>query len=141
MITLIPLAQLDFLLLEVEQMGLECALHRFGCRIYCKLLEYYSTDKRVVCMVDKVLQKMGDKIFDKFGQVVVESVLVWGQASHKAKILTELRARPEAVRDEKGAFVIAKALENGCAEDVEDLSKLILAQCPKTLAGMTSNRS
>merc|ERR1719277_1086844 len=90
---------------------------------------------------EEILQQLiGDSMYDLFGQLVVESILEHGQASHKAKILAELKARPRAARHEKGAFVVAKALEHGCAEDVEDLSQQILAQRPEHLAGLASSR-
>merc|ERR1712113_474032 len=145
-IRLIPLNQIDFVVQEVEQMGLKLVFHKYGCRILCRLIEsdcsMQSSDKSMVCIVERVLQRLGDIIYDIFGHFVVESILEHGQDSHRAKILTELKANAiRAAHHDRGAFVVVKAMQYGCPEDVEDLSKKILAQGPEKLAGMASTWS
>merc|ERR1740129_732066 len=126
-------------------MGPKFAFHEYGCRIYCRLLENcsaQSSNRRMLRILEKFLKRIGDAINHVYGQFVVESILEHGQASHKAKIMQELSARPIAVvRQERGAFVLAKALQHGCAEDADRLSKQLLAQRPEHLAGMASSWS
>lgn len=140
----IPLEQIDFIVQEVEQMGL--VLHQYGCRIVCRLLENYDSMQPSDSMkriLERLVQWSGDLILKLGGHRVVESLLEHGQASHKAKILTELKAMPIEVvaHHDRGAFVVAKALQHGCAEDVDKLSEQILAQGPERLARMASGWS
>lgn len=144
-IKVLPPSEISFIHQELLRMGPRFARHEYGCRIYCRLLENQrgnSADKVVATIVDRALQGIDELMLDVFGHHVVESALEHGQAYQKSGVMREILAQVLTIaHNERGAFVVEKALMYGDREDVQELSSQLLTQPIEKLSTMAASWS
>eukprot|EP00441_Pelagodinium_beii_P038239 CAMPEP_0197646632 /NCGR_PEP_ID=MMETSP1338-20131121/23758_1 /TAXON_ID=43686 ORGANISM="Pelagodinium beii, Strain RCC1491" /NCGR_SAMPLE_ID=MMETSP1338 /ASSEMBLY_ACC=CAM_ASM_000754 /LENGTH=446 /DNA_ID=CAMNT_0043220287 /DNA_START=126 /DNA_END=1466 /DNA_ORIENTATION=+ len=98
------------------------AKHRFGCRILCRFMEFYSSRDSTMQMVDELLHDVGDLCCQNFGHHVIQSVLEHGDERHRKLVAEELCSDPARYAKHRNAsYLIEKALCYCCSEDQQTI--------------------
>lgn len=66
------------------------ANHRFGCRVFCRLVEYCSAHESTLAIMDHVLANCEELCRHTFGHYVAKSVLESGTAEQKRRVCQAL---------------------------------------------------
>jgi len=94
------------------------ARHRYGCRILCRLMEFYSSRESTLQMVNELLLEVGDLCCHNFGHHVIQSVLEHGEGQHRKLVAKELCADPARYAKHRNAsYLVEKALTYCCSDD------------------------
>merc|ERR1712070_95209 len=72
----------------------ELAMHRFGCRVYCRLLEHCN-EKQKAALVECLLGDVVVLSKAEFGNYCVNHILQYGSAEHRDAVMALVQ--PEAV--------------------------------------------
>lgn len=143
------------LLLMTEMRG-RChifALHRFGCRVLCRMIEHAMSYGQARALVDELMPDVTQLVAHQMGSPVVEAILEHGSDWHRSVIAGALRVSlPYFATDRCGSYVVEKALKFCSLEDRKKLCEellnngSVLAQSKfgqhvaKTLAQVTGDR-
>lgn len=104
-----------------EELAGNCAKivrHRYGCRIFCRLLEFCSSQETTLELVSELLEKVEDLCSHSFGHHVIQSVLEHGKDKHRRRVAAALCADPLAIAKHKNSsYLMEKALHHCSQED------------------------
>lgn len=115
--------EVPFLTGELSQCNLQFASHKYGCRVYCRLLETAAAEDGVSALVDEVLQEAEQLVSHPFGHHVVECALEHGLPHQRRAIIAALRKNPlQNARNRPCAYVVEKALLYGTTPEKEQLA-------------------
>merc|ERR1712242_555072 len=89
-VEVLPMSQVSFVPEELRGMGLEVARHRYGCRIFCRLLEHSADHPEPAALIEEVLQDAIGLCRHSFGHYVVQSILEHGTTEQKQHIVDAL---------------------------------------------------
>ena len=81
-----------FIVEEMLGSAVAVAKNRMGCRIFCRLLEFCSTNPKVGHLVDELLADISELCCHSFAHHVIQSVLEHGEERHKHVIAQTLVA-------------------------------------------------
>jgi len=114
-----PVSCANFIVEEMLGSGYEMARHRFGCRVFCRVLEHLTpNDVPTVTLVDEALEDPEDLCSHAYGSFVARHVLEFGLPQHKARIAAALRTNVLGfARDKLGSHVIEAAVRLAAHED------------------------
>merc|ERR1712070_704365 len=102
------------------------ARHRYGCRIFERLLEHGRADQ-VQEMVSEVLENVGPLCTHPFGNYVLQHLFEYGTKDQQRQLVASLLPRvPKLCGDSRAAAVIAKALEYAPEEERRSLARAML---------------
>jgi hypothetical protein len=133
--------EVPFVVEELALASLDLACHKFGCRIYSRLLEHAASDGRTAQLLDEVLMETEELATHTYGHHVVESVLEHGLPHQKRRIVQTLRQNmARNLRSRNAIYVIEKALSYGSQEDAQALAFDILAQPSEVVAALAANQ-
>ena len=80
------IADLTFVVAEIEPVCLQLAKHKFGCRIISRLLEYGLVDERVSALIDCVIGEAAALVNHIYGHYVLQHILEHGRNHQKCII-------------------------------------------------------
>lgn len=105
------------------------AVHKFGCRVLCRVIEHGMHHHLAMELVDKLLahEPFQDLVVDQFGSHVLEKVLEHSDL-HRSKVADLLRGNLcRFASDTYGSFLVEKALEH-CVDQQKSLCEELLQQ-------------
>lgn len=115
------------------------AQHRFGCRIFERLLEH-CPPSQIATMVEEVLEVSRALCKDPFGNYVMQHLLEYGTPQQRQRICSTVGAHlAEFCTDPKAPSVVAKVLELGTREQQRCVVQALL-QNMESLAKLASAR-
>jgi len=96
---------------ELEGLASKFARHRFGCRIFCRLLEFYASQDGTQHLVDEVLQEAEDLCCHPFGHHVAQSVLEHGTDRHRDAVAKTICSNPMGfAQNQNASYLVEKVL-------------------------------
>lgn len=136
-IEVMPSGQFSFIAAELHGVSATVARHRYGCRIFCRLLEHSVEDFTTVTLVDELLAEPGDICRHTFGHHVAQSILENGRPTQKRSIVAALCH--DAYRNKwnhSASFLFEKVLTRCPAEDQEVIVTGLLNDSPGVFASL-----
>merc|ERR1712150_22569 len=116
--------QMQFVLLELDGRGRETARHKFGCRVFERLLEHDCW--KTSALVAEVMGDVLDLSKHPYGNFVVQHVLEHGTQEQRCLVVDALWPDVRRLARHKSAsHVVEKALLFCCDDDREMLKKAI----------------
>eukprot|EP01060_Flectonema_neradi_P022127 TRINITY_DN3041_c0_g1_i1.p1 TRINITY_DN3041_c0_g1~~TRINITY_DN3041_c0_g1_i1.p1 ORF type:complete len:593 (+),score=162.94 TRINITY_DN3041_c0_g1_i1:64-1842(+) len=112
------------------------AVHAYGCRVIQRLLEYCRGSNEVEPINQEVLESVDQLVGDRYGNYVVQHVIINGGDHHRQYLYMKLRTNVLALA--KGKFssnVVEKMFEYGCTSVRDDLLAELLQY--SVIDGMT----
>jgi len=104
---------------------------RYGCRIFCRLLEYSPQDTRTIRLIDEVLTDAGELCRHFYGHHVLQTVLEHGLPwQRQAVIQALLQDLPRNVESSNAMYVIEKALQSGSEAEKAGLTDQLTGLAP-----------
>mmetsp|Transcript_59435 Transcript_59435/g.138443 ORF Transcript_59435/g.138443 Transcript_59435/m.138443 type:complete len:405 (-) Transcript_59435:260-1474(-) len=88
----LPTAQSSFIAEELRGGGARMACHRFGCRIFCRLLEHCTSSAATEALVDEALAEAQALCCHAFGHYVAQAVLEHGLPGQQQAVAKALLA-------------------------------------------------
>mmetsp|Transcript_15813 Transcript_15813/g.36958 ORF Transcript_15813/g.36958 Transcript_15813/m.36958 type:complete len:398 (+) Transcript_15813:25-1218(+) len=114
----LPTAQSAFIAEELRGTGEKVACHRFGCRIFCRLLEHCASSVATEALVDEALEKAQTLCCHTFGHYVAQAVLEHGLERQRQAVAAALLANlPAYMRHHSACHVLVDALSSGSAKE------------------------
>jgi hypothetical protein len=142
MVEVLPASSLGFVAEEILGAGAEFARHRYGCRVFSRLVQRQSETSIMHMdeLIDELLPCASDLARHTFGHHVIEVVLQTGNAYQLHMIFSALTS--DLMRNAKNrnaTYVVERAL-TCCADD----DKLVLVQeligTPDSLIALVENQ-
>jgi hypothetical protein len=126
----------DWLMYEVFSWGpqgiVDMAKHRFGCRIFLRLIEHCWEGYKQWLAAPLMANVVGLSK-DKYANFCIQYILEHGTSEHRSEILASVIAEAtwlakESGKDHFAAEVVAKALKHGFMEQCLELAEALLGQ-------------
>jgi len=134
MVAVAPAESVGLIIAHLLGHAEQIARHRYGCRIFCRLLQRSSKSKLpgLEGLLEEVLLKAPALCCHTFAHHVIESVLENSrQHEHQHKIFQALCSDlHRCAQDRYGSFVIQAALQCCCARDVKILADSLIDMLP-----------
>ena len=101
------------------------ARHRFGCRIFCRLIEFHAEQQPTLMLVEEVLQESEDLCCHPFGHHVAQSVLEHGIEQHRDVVAETIDRNPLGyARNQNASYLVERVLSSGSKYQESLLSEL-----------------
>lgn len=132
-----PNAVVGFIAEELADVSYSIAVHKFGCRILCRMNEHLPADH---WLFNRLLEDHLDQlILSWYGHYVIRSMISHGTQDQKQMIVRALMRAPHFyAQHRRGAFVMAEALDTCDKETVCGLVEkycATLGDAPEATAG------
>jgi len=96
---------------ELQSQAAGFALHRFGCRVLCRMLEHGRRSQQLLLLVDEMLS-CDIRIFTSpYGSPVAECILNLGSEPHRHTIGNMLKSNIALAKDKYASHVVELFLE------------------------------
>uniref|UniRef100_A0A7S4Q2B9 PUM-HD domain-containing protein n=1 Tax=Alexandrium monilatum TaxID=311494 RepID=A0A7S4Q2B9_9DINO len=140
-IEVLPAAHFCFIAEELQGQAVEAACHRYGCRVFCRLLEHCPTAPAPAALVDEALMEATALCRHAFGHFVAQSVLEHGLPMQRRRVAAVLLADPLGfARHRSARHVLEGALEHAGTEDRAALVAAFLGCGPGELAELAQDQ-
>lgn len=125
-----------FIIEECRGRGVEVAKHRYGCRIVCRILEFFSREELKVALVDEVLEEVSALSRHSFGHHVVQGVMEHGTAEQIKRIVAAMRLDLQKMAVNRHASFIVEGAFKVCSQEEKDafVRELLTDEGVKTMA-------
>jgi hypothetical protein len=128
-----------------EELAGSCARlskHRFGCRIFCRLLEFFSTESLTLQLVEELLAfgETEELCYHSFAHHVMQKVVEHGIPQHREQVVAALFTDSLACAQHKSAsYLVESALRYSRQED----KRVLLGQLSQsdTIADLAISKS
>lgn len=139
-VELLPNSATSFIAQELFGIGAEVACHRFGCRIFCRLLEHGSLEEHFKHMLlEEVLADTDALSRHAYGNFVIRHCLEFGHSYHRHHIGATLCTNlAETARDLNGSRVIESALDFCETTEKQAIAETLLAD-PEQLHSLATD--
>lgn len=125
-VEVMPPAMVQFIVKELTGVAVQTALHCFGCRVICRLLEH-CPHGQTGSLVDEVLHDGALLCKDNFGNHVVRHILEHGTPAQRRAVARVLLEDPLQMAGHRNAScVVEKALSHCAAEESSALAGALL---------------
>eukprot|EP00930_Biecheleria_cincta_P079106 TRINITY_DN6680_c0_g1_i2.p1 TRINITY_DN6680_c0_g1~~TRINITY_DN6680_c0_g1_i2.p1 ORF type:complete len:444 (-),score=59.91 TRINITY_DN6680_c0_g1_i2:458-1789(-) len=115
------------------------ARHRFGCRILCRLVEFFGSQSLVQQLINELLCEADDLCCHSFAHHVVQSVIENGDDLFRRRVAAALLTDPLGYAQHKNAsYLVERALSHCCQEDRQAL--LAHLSRPDTIAHLAETQ-
>lgn len=108
-----------------EELGNACvriARHRYGCRIFCRLLEFFGRENLVLGLMEELLNQAEDLCWHGFAHHIMQSVIEHGNDVQRRRVAEALLSNPMAYAQHKNAsYLVERALCYCCQDDKRTL--------------------
>lgn len=117
-VEVMPVKHSLFIIEELRGAGASLACHRYGCRIFCRLLEHASSHAEPSVLVDEVLEEAAMVARHAFGHYVIQAVLEHGLPRQR-RVVAETLCEDllGCSRNRHTCYVLEDALAYCCPED------------------------
>lgn len=114
-IEVLPVSSTNFIAEELSCFAAEVARHRFGCRVFSRLVEHHlcsnSTSPATNNLVDELLRQTDQLIRHNFARHVLELILEHGSEVNRHKIAEIIRRHLfDYAKNRSASYVVEKAL-------------------------------
>jgi len=117
-IRVVTMAEVPFIVEELLADGPDLACHDYGCRIYCRLVEYAASDPRVHALIDGLLVQAPDIVRNNYGHFVSECILDHGLPHQRHVVVSYLcKNMVRNMKNRNASFVVEKAIMTGTPQD------------------------
>ncbi|CAJ1444490.1 unnamed protein product [Effrenium voratum] len=100
-----------FMSAELEGQAASLACHQYGCRIFCRLLEFYYAQEATQRLMDEVLQDAGSLCCHPFGHHVAHSVMEHGSQKHRDMLAMGICCNPIGfAKNPSASYLVENAL-------------------------------
>lgn len=111
-----------FLAEELVGSAVRIARNRYGCRILCRLLEFFATHAFTSCLMDELLVECEELCCHNFAHHVIQSLLEHGTEKDRSRVMAALLTDPLAFAQHKNAsYLLERALCHCCPKDQQAL--------------------
>mmetsp|Transcript_71441 Transcript_71441/g.87644 ORF Transcript_71441/g.87644 Transcript_71441/m.87644 type:complete len:425 (+) Transcript_71441:60-1334(+) len=118
---------------ELRHMAAHFARHRFGCRIFCRLIEFHAEQEPTLMLVEEVLQEAEDLCCHPFGHHVAQSILEHGIEQHREFVCATIDRNPLGyARNQNASYLVERVLSGSTRYQESVLSEL--SYCLEDLA-------
>jgi len=130
-----------FIAEEISGSSAQLARHRFGCRIFCRLLEFHSSKETTGRLVDELLVDASNLCCHSFGHHVAQSILEHGAEHHRSQLAAVLCSEAiDYAQHRNSSYLMETLLEHCSIADQETLlmqigHPMIIAQLALTQFG------
>jgi len=139
-IEVMPVAHSAFIAQELRGVAVEVACHKYGCRIFCRLLEHAGNQDGPVALLDEALLQAGLLCRHAFGHYVVQSILEHGlPRQHHAIVAVLCSDLPSFAKSRNGCYVIEDAFAYCDAEDKQALVDAFLGLSLEQLVALAQH--
>lgn len=115
----------SFVAEELRGCGGYLARHRYGCRVFCRLIEFHAAQEGTVKLVEEALQEAEDIMYHNFGQHVAQAILEHGIDEHRDFLAALVHRNPVALaKDQQGSYLVEKVVLCSSKFQESVLSKL-----------------
>ena len=126
-ITQLSVGGSSFIVQEIQGSAVAVAKNRMGCRIFCRLLEFCSTNPKVGHLVDELLVDVSDLCCHSFAHHVIQSILEHGEERHIHIIAQTLIADVVRFAQHKNTSYLIEKVLTLCSCTEQDQGAMILA--------------
>lgn len=128
-----------FIVEECIGRGRDVARHRYGCRIMCRILEFFPGEERKIALVDEVLVDIGSLCCHSFGHHVVQAIMEKGTTEQIKKVADAVAADlHKMVNNRHASYVVEGAFKNCAEEDKNGFVQQLLND--KSIIDMATNQ-
>ena len=128
--------QLQFIIDDVIENIESLSVHRYGCRVVQRSIEY-CVEKQRVGVLEAIITCNEGIVEDSYGNYVVQQAIITGTEMHREQILSSLiRKQGNIFRLSKQKFasnVVEKLMQHGTIEDrnllLKEILKVRLSRC------------
>jgi hypothetical protein len=142
MVEVLPASSLDFVVEEILGAGAEFARHRFGCRVFTRLVQRQSEGSiaRMDELIEELLSVASDLARHAHGHHVIEVVLQTGSTYQRNTICSALSLDLMCnAKHRNASYVVEKAL-NSCDDEVRHMLLQQLIGTPDSLVSLVENQ-
>ncbi|CAE7302602.1 pum [Symbiodinium sp. CCMP2456] len=126
-ITQLSVGGSGFIVEEIMGSAVAVAKNRMGCRIFCRLLEFCSTNPKVGHLVDELLADVSDLCCHSFAHHVIQSILEHGEERHKHVIAQTLVADVVRFAQHKNTSYLIEKVMTLCTCSEQDQAAMVCA--------------
>jgi len=142
MVEVLPSSSLNFVVEEILGAGAEFARHRYGCRVFSRLVQRQSEAPiaHMDELVEELLSSASDLARHTFGHHVIEVVLQVGSAHQRHMIFSSIKS--DLMRNAKNrnaTYVVERALTS-CDDDDRLVMVQELIGTPEALIALVENQ-
>lgn len=113
---------------ELHSKAAEYAMHPYGCRVLCRMLEHGKKSPQMLALMDEMLSPGVGLIMSPFGSPVAEAILATDSMPHRFTIVNMLQSNISLAKDKYGCHVVERVLETQDA--AASALTICLMQCP-----------
>jgi len=129
----------SFVAEELAGNAARVARSRYGCRIFCRLLEFFGTHATTLQLLDELLAHCEDLCCHSFAHHAIQSVLEHGDGRHRSRVMAALLTDPLAYAQHKNAsYLVEQALCHCSPEDKQAL--LVHLRSPDAMSKLVVNQ-
>jgi len=131
-----------FIASELLGQAMFTACHRFGCRIFCRLIEHCAANVETASLIGELLSQVGDLSRDRFGHYVAMSILEHGSTAQKHEMVRALQDDGDLLRlarHRNGRHVVELALIHCSLEDRRCLANELLKR-PRSVTVLSQSK-
>lgn len=137
-IEVFPVHSASFVAEELAMVAVDVAQHRFGCRVFSRLIEHHLESNVAYPaandLVDELLVEVDQLMRHNFARHVVELILEHGSSSHKKRIADGIRTNAfYYAKNRCASYVLEKALMFCSDADKEAIASELLVDADKFL--------
>mmetsp|Transcript_63802 Transcript_63802/g.152465 ORF Transcript_63802/g.152465 Transcript_63802/m.152465 type:complete len:461 (-) Transcript_63802:126-1508(-) len=128
-ITQLSVGGSGFIVEEIMGSAIAVAKNRMGCRIFCRLLEFCSTNPKVGYLVDELLHvaDVAELCCHSFAHHVIQSILEHGEERHKHVIAQTLVADVVRFAQHKNTSYLIEKVMTLCTCSEQDQVAMVCA--------------
>merc|ERR1712048_1125199 len=109
----------SFIAEELSGIAADVAKHRYGCRIFCRLLEHCASEISTMALIDELLAEASGFCRHNFAHHVIASVLEHSPLSQKQRVVDALCCSMWShISDRNSNFVMEHVLTH-CAIEAD----------------------
>jgi len=120
LVTQLTWSACSFVAEELRGTASKLSRHRFGCRIFCRLLEFHGKHHSVQLLVEEVLNEAEDLCCHPFGHHVAQSVLEHGTAEHRDVVAATIESNPLGFAKNQNASYLVERVLSSCSDWHQD---------------------
>jgi len=124
----------SFVASELRHSAADLARHRFGCRIFCRLIEFHAAQETTQELVEEVLQEAEDLCCHPFGHHVAQAILEHGSQKHRDAVAATIDGNPLAFAKNQNASYLVERVLTSCSDCYQESLLLELSSSLVDLA-------
>lgn len=142
MVEVLPSSSLGFVVEEIIGAGAEFARHRFGCRVFTRLVQRHSESSiaRMDELIEELLLVASDLARHAYGHHVIEVVLQKGTTHQRHSVCSTLSLDLMCNAKNRNASYVVETALNSCEDEVRHELLQQLIGTPESLVSLVENQ-